>query len=444
MASWNETAKSDLENLKKQLEAAIAAESARIADENSKNPHWYPPNPIYYWTIVGVCLAYQAVIMAWAAYSLVSGKTLFFGPMIFKLIGMPVNIPLFVLLLHATWLILSIKSIAVDQLAGISFAGRPLYPPTNRQAISGLYFVPYGILKLISAKRNYRDKRFPGPAEKVFRVSSQMQRDREGGDKPPEGMLRPIFVMTGAARLTDEEREKRESGGFDPLDRRLSIEIAYTTRFRPDQEYGGIFRIARNLSATTGDIDTRIEDLIGEQSERDIKSVITRLTPAMTIENWSLVNEVFWLTLRLSVLRLGIDIDRNGTGLVDINASHDTNEAQADVARAEFKKSATITAAEGTRQQRTLEGEGTANARRALLVAEAEGYAQIMRRTKTDGETVVASQTAKEALGDKTVILGTEGVAQMLGLVQVGKAMFSKSGAAAKAAPPPPDSKGGT
>lgn len=422
---WRERARNDLEKTRDHLKRQIKKVRGEIERETTdpKSRHWYAPkNKGYYWALVGAYLLAQAVV-GFDMANMTFGSTPFFvnlaglavnsTPFIVNL-GVPVDLPLAVLLLQIVHFAASIRSVEVDKLAGLTFFGRPLY-----ELHSGLYVIPRGLVRLVTASRNYRDKRFPGPADQIYRVSAEEQKKSPFGDAPPpgSGMVRPILVTTGEPKLTREEQKQQKGGVSNPLDRQLSVEIAYYARFRPNQEFGGIFRIARNLTSQSNDIDDRIEDLIQEQSERDIKSILTQLTPATIIENWSLINEVFVLKLRLGVLRLGIDID-NGSGLDDLNPSHSTNEAQAEVAREEFKKAATIRKAEAEREKRTLEGQGAANAELARLKAVAEGTNKIKDNLKVPGETVMAAEAAR-TLGDKTVVLGAEGVAQVTGLVDV-------------------------
>jgi hypothetical protein len=114
--------------------------------------------------------------------------------------------------------------------------------------------------------------------------------------------VRPIFVTSGEPQLTPEEQKDRKNGVENPLDEQLNIEIAYFVRYRPNQDHGGIFRLIRNIGGIRGksaeETKQVIVNLLQEQSERDMKSIITRQTYATVVENWALVNEVFRLSSR--------------------------------------------------------------------------------------------------------------------------------------------------
>lgn len=414
---WRVSARKELEDTIQDLGEQFEAEEKKIKDEEEKDTSLYPQTPGHYRAIVCLYILVQVVLGYYALFSLTATVIS---------VGIPVNIGVVVLLLQIFHLANSIRSIEVNDLAGFSFFGRPLHVPK-----SGPYIVPLWILKLIKADRNYKDVRFPGPADKIFRVSEDVQKGREeGGDMPPEGkdLVRPIFVTTGEPRLTKGDKEKlKESGDWNPLDRQLSVEISYFVRYRPSKDYGGIFRIARNLSAKTEDIDKQIKDLVQEQSWRDMQSVLTRHTPATIIENRDLVNEVFRLKLRLAVMRLGIDIDEKGSGLDDLNPSRETNKAQATVAREQFNKLATITKAEAEGESFALVGAGKGRAEQSRLEGLAKGYKKIKDDLEIDGEDVIASETAKASLDKaKAFVVGTSGIKELFGLVAAGKEALSE------------------
>ena len=360
--------------------------------------------------------------------------------------GLPINPGLGVLLLQLIHLCASLKIVKVDDLAGIDLFGKPLHQPK-----AGLYVVPLFILTLTVTLRNYQDVRFPGPPDKIYRVSEGNQQTEPGGDMPPVGsnLFRPIFVTTGEPNLTPEERAEREKGKTNPLDEQQTIEISYFIRYRPNHENGGIFRLIRNIGGIRGksaeETRERIVDLLREQSERDIKSIITQQTYATVVENWQLINEVFALKLQESILRLGIQIDPRGAGLDDGNPSRTTNVAQAEVAREQFRRNQAVVKADGQRQITILEGQGKAEAERLRLVALAEGYKKIREDAGVDGEAVLASETAKLALSEKadTLVLGTGGVEQLFGLVKAGQGMLSRPAPTQPTPPTPPAAPSG-
>lgn len=375
-------------------------------DAESRSEPAYYENPALYWRIV---LSYALVHLAIGIPTLI-----FLTSVVTEVGGITINVGLTVLLLQLAHVLGSIRSIGVDDLAGIDFFGRPV-----KHVGPGLKFVPWLLLTLTVVRRPYLDVRFPGRPDTIYRTSTELQEKLLGGDIPKEGTVRPILVTTGEPKkITAEERE--ELGRTNPLDQQLNIEISYFVRYRPNQEAGGIFRIARNL-ARGGKIDERVRDLVREQSERDIKAILATQTTASLIENLALVNEVFTLRIQEAILRLGIQVDSRGAGLADVNPSHKTNEAQAEAARERFR-----------RAQKILQAEAAAITEQLRLEALAKGYKAIAKATDTDGNAILASETAKAALSEKadTIVLGSEGMAQLLGLVRAGQSMLGRTGQA--------------
>lgn len=406
-ANWREGAKAKLEAESAKLEGQFGTEKDEIRINSEKEKHLYPPPDRYYRNTVILYVLAQTALMFFVSLPLMTETVS---------IGIPVNIGIAFLLLQILHFAGSIRSVKVQDLAGFSLFGRPWYAPKT-----GFHVVPLGILKFIRASRNYKDVRFPGPADKIHRISREMQEKSPTGDAPPAGMVRPIFVLTGEPRLSDDDRKRiKEEDDGNPLDQQLSVEVVYFLRFRPDQDYGGIFRIARNLSAEAVDLDTHIENLIKEQSERDMKSVLSLLTPATIVENWDLVNEVFLKKVRLGAMRLGVDIAMNAGGLDDLNLSHGTNESQANAVRALFNKRTTIINAVAQRKAIEEKAAGEAYGELVLLKARAEGRELMKKKLNITGNAVLASEAVAGILEKTDVILagGTDGVRDVMTLVK--------------------------
>ncbi len=417
---WRELAKKRLTDELAELRTGLADDIKKIETETAADGT-YTVRSFAYLVIVGIYLVAQLVLGGVALYNVLVEVKLADGFAIYPM--------LMLLLLQALHLGVSLRTIKVDDLSGIDFFGRPLFEPKT-----GLYVVPLFILTLTITNRNYRDVRFPGHPDKIFRISAEAQQASPTGDMPPAGndLVRPIYVTTGEPALTPNEHKERKTGTENPLDEQLNIEVAYFVRYRPNQEHGGIFRLIRNIGGIRGktaeETRTVIEDLLREQSERDIKSILTQQTYATTVENWALVNEVFALKLQQSILRLGIQVDPRGAGLDDANPSHVTNEAQMEVARERFRRNQTVIKADGDGKRIVTLGRSNAEADKLRLEALAKGYEKIKTGLGVDGDAVIASETVKAALSEKTdtLVLGTGGIEQLFGLVKAGQGMLTK------------------
>lgn len=434
---WREYARLRLESRRDQLKKLIKKEERAVEKEiekDKRNRAFYPQGRLRYWAWVAPYTCIQIVSMAWFFANMIGTNAV-----IANIPYVPINVDFLLFLLLLAHFVASATFISVDEMVGINLFGRPVL-----EAPPGFWIVPWGLMTIIWAERNYRDHRFPGPADAIWRTSTDEQMNRPGGDVPDPGYVRPFIVLSGEPVLSNSDRELRKKDEYNPLDEQLPFEVSYSVRFRPSERFGGIFRIARNLSAKGGSITPRIVDLIHEQADRDMQDTLSLLTIATLQDNRQLANEVFMLTLRLHVLRLGIDIDDSGNGIVDVNPSHETNKAQAGIARAALNKRSTITSAEAEERKKTLYGQGDANAVRLGLEALGDGYSHIAKKAKVKGKDALASETLKHALPGKTFVAGLGGIDQVLGLAGAASRFFSKDDEAAAPPAPEPQQEGDT
>ncbi|OGG47264.1 hypothetical protein A2671_01855 [Candidatus Kaiserbacteria bacterium RIFCSPHIGHO2_01_FULL_49_13] len=408
LTKWRDIAKWDLIDRKTALESEVGGLLAQLKKDAHDEPSLYP-RPWIYAMVIGLYLGVQ-IALAWVIWSHFSHVSI--G-------GIPVDLRYTVLVLQMLHFALSWRSVEVDALAGIDFFGRPALLPEP-----GPILVPRGLLRLSREARPYQDIRFPGDPNKIWRVSSKKQDETPGGDMPPleqqkEHVVRPIIALTGEPRGVVEVQRGEER---NPLERQLAVEFAYFARYRLSTLHGGIFRIHRNVGRT--DIHGRIKDLLREQGDTELRSILSSQTAATVIENWDLIKEVLTLKFTVVVMRWGVDMHQGS--LVDMNPSHETNEAQARVARADFDRMSTIIAADAESQATIKKGGGLAEAERLRLFAQAAGIKKIMGDTGVSGETVFAAETAKDALknADTVVVGASSGMADLIGLVEAGKKLF--------------------
>ena len=285
--------------------------------------------------------------------------------------------------------------------------------------------MPLGLLALLKEKRIIRDFLFPGPQEKIFRLTTEQAKKREDGENIPldkEGkplMVKPIFITTGKPRGDVSDKS-------DTLDRQFTIDVSWFIQLRMSDKHGGIFRIYRNIGRGE-DAWEQAENLIKEQGVRALRGIFTTLTPATIIANEKLVSDVFALILTEIMMRRGFQVMDGG--ITDLNISHETNIAlQEAQTRAPLKKLATIIEAEGERDRLTEIGKGVAEAERLRLVALGEGYKRIRDATGVSGEAALASETAKIVLANSdTVLIGTDGLREALGFLVTAKSFFERT-----------------
>lgn len=421
--NWHERAKAELEARKNELVKSVVEKftdargktqeggtlGQELAQEATDEPS-LADNDTLYWNMIGVYAALQTGLVL---------CSFFFGlyRMTWSFDGhLTINIGLSVGILQITHLLSSLRSVDIDELAGILFFGRPTIKPR-----SGLWCVPFGLLTLVREKRPIRDFLFPGPQENIYRLTvKQAEEKPEEAENIPAAMLgeggrkmvKPIFITTGKPRGEPDEE--------DTLDKQFTVDVSWFIQLRMSNSFGGIFRVYRNMGRGE-DAWQKAENLIKEQGLKALRGILTTLTPATIIANERLVSEIFKLTLTEIMMRRGFQVLDGG--LTDFNLSHDTNtllqEAQT---RAPLRRRATITEAEGERAKLTLKGEGAANATRLELEAQGKGLKSIMKDAEVDGSAVLASETAKAVLAKANAfVIGTDGLQQLFGLVKAGK-----------------------
>src|SRR5690606_17685676 len=128
------------------------------------------------------------------------------------------------------------------------------------------------------------------------------------------------------------------------------------------------------------------------------------------------------LRLESSVIGWGIQVEE--AGITNVNPGHGYNKKIQDRNKTSTEKDATTRRAEGEKQKRTLEGQGTARAEKALLEARAEGYAKIAKTAKTEhGQIAISADVAGKIAGSdtNTVVVGADGLKDLLGIISAAK-----------------------
>jgi hypothetical protein len=101
-------------------------------------------------------MAYRAIVLAYLVAQAALALYLYYGVGILTEVSLMQGFQIYpgpmVLILQGMHLVGSLKTIKVDDLAGVDFFGRPLFEPK-----SGLYVVPLFILTLTTMNRNYLD-----------------------------------------------------------------------------------------------------------------------------------------------------------------------------------------------------------------------------------------------------------------------------------------------
>jgi regulator of protease activity HflC (stomatin/prohibitin superfamily) len=352
------------------------------------------------------------------------------------------------------------RSIKANEIAVLDRFGKPL-----RILGPGLAFALLGIYNLTYLQTDVVQREFPAEPQLIWRTSDPIpQEKKDAGYRPPvEISFRNAVTEIAASRAllgendytvldlkkmpekvtipsTGATKNWRECS-YAELDEVEAAEIikdngCYYT-FKPEVPEDGL---ARRMDAEVAMVTTwRIEDGIAfiktmgtedpigsanQQIEDMMVSVLSRLLPNVSVsqanQNIGWTNAHLFLAIHKRTLEWGVKIEN--AYLKPIKSPSEVSDAQSAFASAEFTGNA-------ERELATKRGDGAANARRAILLAEAHGEAdmlaaraqgmrEIAEATGTTGAEAMAAEVARAvAEGGNTVIIGQEGFGQLAGIV---------------------------
>lgn len=287
---------------------------------------------------------------------------------------------IFLALLGAHLALLSFKMVRTDELGAFYFFGKLL-----KKAGQGLHYAPWPISMEIGP-RDVQQVWAPGKRNDIY----------WGDEKTalPEGMVRPIFMNTRAPR--DDEKK--------PLDVQMTVGFAYALFWR-------IIDLPEFLAHSR--TPEEVSDQLRSISEAVLAEEIEDLTVDGAITGQRKINQKFDNTIRDRTKNWGIEVVR--ANLTQINPSHELAKAMRDRAEAEFTAQNTVIAGEADRKASKARTLGP-------IEAKTEGLGELMDRLKVSGDAVLASDTLERTIPDKTIIVGTQGITDLLGLVKAGQA----------------------
>ncbi len=302
------------------------------------------------------------------------------------------------LILFLAYLSVSIRKVEAGLRGGIFVFENPA-----RETDSGWFFVPWGISRLDTMPAYTSQDQFPSNPEKVSK------RDDDLGLL--EGEFRPIRAMTAGSK---------EEDGDDPLNTRLTLEVTFAVRWRLREE--GFFDLYIRIPGRSWeDKLVSIRQQMRDTGETELLEEIADRAPFRVNSEMELVNDNLKTELQRAVLEWGIEIEEARMQAPDF--PHKVNVALARIAESRANRQATETDAQAEKVRLTLIGEGEAAAMKARaegrkreLAAEGEGLQLAAAALGMSGEDYRAGEIAKETIGEGTLVLGSEGIAQAMGL----------------------------
>jgi len=267
----------------------------------------------------------------------------------------------------------------------------------------GWFFVPRFLAEIDTMPAYTSQDQFPADPEKVSK------RDDNLGLLP--GEFRPIRAMTAGSK---------PENGDDPLNTRLNLEVTAAVRWSLRDQ--GFFDLYIRIPGRRWDEKlTNIRKQMRDTLETELIEEIAERSPFEVNRDMPVINAQLKTELQTAVDDWGIEIEEARMQAPDF--PHSVNIALASIAEARAIRQATETTALGEKTRLTLVGEGeaaariaNAEARKRELAAEGEGLREAADAMGITPEDYRAGEIAKATIGEGTLILGAEGIAQAIGL----------------------------
>lgn len=327
--------------------------------------------------------------------------------------GIPINPQLFAYIPLVAYVIVSFRSVDVDRIAGADFFGNPVM-----QFKRGLKWVPFGSLKFRKEFGTFVQAEFPGDADHI-------QWGDEKEDLLP-GKVRPIYALTAENHKGNLSSEMQLNIGISAL---AKFQVVATRFFDFVTNVGRVDARKRDgiLVTMTGgenvsDYTLEVVRHLRDTSTSVLQEIVGQMSYNELTQHRHLVNTLYWLRLKKTVIRWGIEMVE--VGITNTNPGHGFNEDLQKRNKAIHTRDAMITEAEGEKVQLTKRGEGAAAAELALLNARAEGYKKIAETAKTAaGKVAISADVAGKLAGSEnsTIVVGADGLRELVGLVATAK-----------------------
>lgn len=303
-----------------------------------------------------------------------------------------------ILVLEFLWIISSIKVIRVDQVGAIM-----LYGWTMIRVGRGPKIVVFGILQLIRFNASVIQNQHPAEPELIQKTADEVPLEvvtiiEKDGTETQKTKVRPIRITTAGPKTELEES--------DILNVQMTVEFTFWVRWL-------IVDPVEYQINTGGDEDRAVRQM-RDSGESLLNTAVTKLTPSELVSHFSQLQGALTKAITEAVALWGIRIV--GVGLTAPDLNHKVAQAMRDIPIAKAERVTIRIAAEAEAFRLAQEGRGRAKAREEELAGEGRGYKRAGELIGVEPETVLAAQVARETVGEADLILGVEGITQVLGL----------------------------
>ncbi len=283
------------------------------------------------------------------------------------------------------------------------FAGVTVLEVPALELDEGFIYAPLLLTELERFPRAIQQEQFPGEPEQINKLPD------EEADRLRADMLRPIRITTGAAT---------EAHADDVLNTRLTLEPTFTVQWQVQRI--GFFEFYIHIPGRQWPQKYRnLLKFLRDTGEKALNVALSNRSAAEVMnEKQAIIDEVD-TALQKATEDWGITVCE--VNVLGLEPDHATNQALSSVAQAKASAIATEVTAGAQKKKLILESEGAAQARINALAAEGKGLREAADAIDMSGEDYRAGEIAPKILGDKTIILGEDGIAKAM---SIGKAIL--------------------
>ena len=324
--------------------------------------------------------------------------------------------------------------VGTDQSGAITFFDRPI-----GNVGAGPVFAPYLLFDVKKVTSLAIQKEMPGEPQDIYRGPLDTKVPL------PKGMVPPIRIQFANSIENDDKAKEILRDEYDAVGKNKKVSFSAETSSKSEdgltkrvtaEPFPVIRFIIKDVSKflrNIGSVDAALR-----QIEDEMFSVLTRLYTKMSVAQ--ALQNIDWINIHLFNAvqnRIGGEGTSEPWGITlqdayvkYIYTSHGVNTAIAEAAQAPFEKQKVIIAAEASKKSKILNGEGDALAAYMLTHKTLDAQTTALKKRAEDlgitGEEAIAQFVAAElAKGDNSIILGSEGLGQ---LVTLGSTMIKNGG----------------
>jgi regulator of protease activity HflC (stomatin/prohibitin superfamily) len=311
-----------------------------------------------------------------------------------------------ILVFQILWLVASIKMLQVNEVGAVTCFGWAMI-----RVGRGPKLIVFGIFQLMKFLASAIQNQFPAEPELVQKTSDDIPLQivefiQSDGTVFHQQKVRPIRITTSSpkAGLADD----------DILNSQMTVEFSFWVLWIIVDAFDFIIKADGNVEQATKQMRDVGESLLNQQ--------VSQLTPSELVSGYSMLEAGLKSAITEKMKPWGIKVVNVGLTAPDLN--HEVAKALRDIPVAKATAKKTRTEADATAYRLTQEGIGRGNAREHELAGEGRGLKNAAESVNISPAEMLASQVARDTVGEGDLILGADGITQLLGL---GKALLKKT-----------------